>query len=221
MKTGHLERIAKGLQVSELLQGCDARADCQVQQFANLFTKPKDTISVYPISETFYQEPLLLVYQINIKRLIDDIYNGVPTLSPAKTLELNRLESYRNRSNSTETTLSDKPRKKSFSSLLKRAQIAGRGFLLNGNDSDSDHSHLFRSSKSSRSKISKSVQSSSLNTCKGMDEDIIPDLSVVQAVFSAIMSWGMDSGIDQLCTNKLGLLQPDDSVCFGFRRFFF
>jgi hypothetical protein len=43
------------------------------------------------------------------------------------------------------------------------------------------------------------------------------DVSLVQGVFSAIMSWGMDLSIDQLCMDKMGLMPPGRHVKSGIR----
>ncbi len=43
------------------------------------------------------------------------------------------------------------------------------------------------------------------------------DASVVQAIVSALMTWGIDSSVDKICIEKLGLKKPSSQVTFGLR----
>ncbi|CAI2168335.1 5427_t:CDS:10 [Funneliformis geosporum] len=43
------------------------------------------------------------------------------------------------------------------------------------------------------------------------------DASIVQVIVSALMTWGIDSSVDKICTEKLGLKKPSSQVTFGLR----
>ncbi|CAG8513662.1 17229_t:CDS:10, partial [Funneliformis caledonium] len=43
------------------------------------------------------------------------------------------------------------------------------------------------------------------------------DSSIVQVIVSALMTWGIDSSLDKMCTEKLGLKKPSSQVTFGLR----
>ena len=45
--------------------------------------------------------------------------------------------------------------------------------------------------------------------------DIDSAIDIAQIVVSCLHAWKLDSAIDKLCKEKLGLLVPRDPVCFG------
>lgn len=81
----------------------------------------------------------------------------------------------------------------------------------------------------SNEKLSKSAIASNTSTLNltPLEAELMPDttssvalpldVSLVQGVFSAIMSWGMDLSIDQLCMDKMGLMPPGRHVISGIR----
>ncbi|RKO93465.1 hypothetical protein BDK51DRAFT_29812, partial [Blyttiomyces helicus] len=88
LKTGHLDRVATGGIVEDILGGCDCKVSCKDFTLGFRNANLKKTLSVLPVHCASEDPPPALVFQLNIKRLITELHNGAlpatpPTSPPA------------------------------------------------------------------------------------------------------------------------------------------
>ena len=160
IKTGHLDRIITGSAAQEIVSGCDAKAACHDSLFPSTSVNIKKSLSVFSIHDSAFpsfgsSRPMMMVYLVNIKRLIDDVCNGEHSLSPKTAND------------------SAKPSQK-----------------LDISNNGASKAHTIPNST---------------------------DTTVIQTVFSMLLSWGISKPMDQLCIDKLGLNPTSPFVSIGFR----
>jgi hypothetical protein len=197
----HLERVVDYKSNSEITHNSDPEVDCTFCSSTVRKISGKKTIEIAPIRSPFnimLQQGIisdadsmpLLLFPVNTKRLIDEIYNGIQVLTPptpahARSLSKTSSSGY---SNTHSYSKSNSP-KKFINQLATRLR-----------------------SKKRSEKLSVEIQRRPITT-RG-DK---PDSDIVQAIFSSILSWGLDIEIDNLCKEKLGLQPRGLHVTMGLR----
>ena len=183
---------------------------------------------------------------INIKRLIQDIGKGSHTLTPISSPNMDRVKSrsvdpahrriasnqpptnssFRNDSLGRKVTVSPGKKfmnmaeairlKSSIPSIAlslrnRTATMASRSSSNTGNDKSVGSSTGKggfldpRTSKPLESLIGNQVYTNPL------------DVSLIQAIFASLMTWGLDDNIDQMGINELSLINPGAHVVYGMR----
>lgn len=182
---------------SNILHNADPEVDCTFCAATVRKISGKKTIEIAPIRSPFNimlqhgilsnadSMPLLL-FPVNTKRLIDEIYNGIQVLTPPTPANARSISKASTSSHS--YSVSNSP-KKFINQLATRLR-----------------------SKKRSEKMSVEVQRRPITT-RG-DK---PDSDIVQAIFSSIMSWGLQNDIDTLCKEKLGLQPRGLHVTMGLR----
>ncbi|KAJ3043809.1 hypothetical protein HDV00_004217 [Rhizophlyctis rosea] len=229
LKTGHLDRVAEGAIVEDILAGCD---DSQIGfRNANI----KKTLAVYPIYSTPNESPPVFVLQINLKRLINDIYTGTVSQTPPSTPPPRRavlpgtavgggsgditprssatrhrregsavsLDSTKQAAEKTLAAIADifKPRQQSPTKEVK--------------EDDKDKDKRRREREDSVMTITSPVDKESSGVVEGPKEAI--DFGVVQCILSGVLVWGASAEMDTFYAEKLGLPRPSSRVAFGMR----
>ncbi|KAL2911240.1 hypothetical protein HK105_209296 [Polyrhizophydium stewartii] len=227
IKTGHLDRTVTGALADDVLAGCEIKAPCghaaALQQSGAL----KRTLAVYSVAEPSRLMPMMLVYQVNVKRLIDDIANGEPLMTPSGSRkDLDGLAG-----SSASADLTDGRDSASFRSrhssiaglhpkrlahLFNRKRHGSRTELGSVDESRVGSPKLDRGSTANKSPVSvkpASAESPAPASLRGA----MPDSILVQSIFTALLSWGISHEMDQLYSQTIGLEEPAASVSLGFR----
>ncbi|KAI8913630.1 hypothetical protein EDD86DRAFT_262841 [Gorgonomyces haynaldii] len=187
LKTGHLDRIVTGPIVRDMIQSCSeykSKLDWNILESVNF----KRTLSVYCISRP-KEMPSVGVLQLNLKRLIDEIYNGEHLLSPILTRRTqSREEQKRERKE-------DKQEKKDPMEFLKKT------FQL-------------KKEEETPQTPGTPAESRSIESDKRRGP---PNTNVTHAILSALLSWGLDPMVDEQCIKNFGLVPCAGFVSVGYR----
>jgi hypothetical protein len=89
MATEHLERVVLMDTQPELLQDADSELDCSFIYSGFPKSNAKKTLEILSFKNS--QSLYLLVIQMNTKRLIDEIYNGIQVLTPPTPVNLSKI----------------------------------------------------------------------------------------------------------------------------------
>ncbi|KAL5036344.1 hypothetical protein BDV3_005042 [Batrachochytrium dendrobatidis] len=205
-KTGHLDRIVTGALAHDIISGCEIKAQCRQSLDSHLAANVRRTLSIYPVTASPQVIPTMLVYQVNIKRLIDEIANGERVLTPV----LSRKGSAASPFNSAATETPPSPQ----SSQTKRIALK-RLFSRK----KSAHKLSINPSKSieESSQGSQAARKSNSGRPLSLVRGAIPDSVMTHAVLSALLSWGFDPELDRMCSDKLDLYPPSCCTSVGFR----
>lgn len=83
-------------------------------------------------------------------------------------------------------------------------------FLCSGKPSESR-----RTSSTSRSSKSKQTDQNGVETASKLTRASEETFDIAQLMISALHSWGLDSNMDEVCVERLGLLRPTKPISFG------
>ena len=190
LRTGHLDRILFGPH-PDILAECDHVFEIQYDPLASV--NFKKTLSGYsliqPIQET---RPTVGILQVNLKRLIDEIYNGQQLLTPILP-----PKNYKFRDPITSVNKEEKS--KNPMDLLKQAFKP----LNKKETAVIEPSQGASTPMASENSFSKRIEA--------------PDPNIVQTLFSVLLSWGIDANLDETCQKMLGLVKPMNCICLGMR----
>ncbi|KAI9204248.1 uncharacterized protein BJ171DRAFT_506741 [Polychytrium aggregatum] len=220
LKTGHLDRIESGPVVDDILDGCDSSISCRKYGRDYQLASIKQTISAFPIHSTDKAPPPVLVFLVNVKRLANDIYSSQCTLSPPSSPihRHNRSRTATARSGSEDlgqklpnrAASPNKQITEMFKPMIDKVKImvesvASSAATPTGARTPVEDTSNSLPQKEAEVTISEPVSQTTL------------DWGILQAVFSSLLSWGFEGGVDGICVSKFGLLPPQPSVAFGFR----
>ncbi|TPX36151.1 hypothetical protein SmJEL517_g01417 [Synchytrium microbalum] len=189
--TGVCERILEAESALSAIAACDAKVNCRAPGEEYLAANVRQIACTIPLFTTIESPPPLTLFLFNTKRLISDMNTTTRTLSPPP---------------------SSPQRSTSKDSFLNSPAILPRSGASRNNPP---------SPNKSRNMISAMSPVNNGNDDAASDSSAPPrnplDYDLVFACFSALASWGVDDGIDELYRDKLGMQRPRDGVCVGTR----
>ncbi|KAH6566901.1 hypothetical protein BASA50_002582 [Batrachochytrium salamandrivorans] len=211
-KTGHLDRVVTGALAHEIISGCEIKAQCRQSLHPYMSANVRRTLLVYPVSASSEIVPTMLVYQVNIKRLLDDIANGEQVLTPVLPRKDDTISSPFSETATVDSAIYSQARAKG--QALKRLFSRKKSTVFKENGPrDSKASVSSDVSPPDSPFLSRSLSGRPLSLVRGA----IPDSVMTHAVLSALLSWDLDPVSDRLCTDKFDLYPPSSSTTVGFR----
>jgi WD40 repeat protein len=188
LKSKHLDRIITNPYYSEIVIGnCDAKI--KFKPFSTDYSKlnNKQILSVFPVYFKPYGQIPVIVFYINIKQLINEI-------------------NYFHRMSGT-----------SFSNISSSKKRSGRSSPESGINSKS----ILNSSNKASKQIGLSLMLKS-NQFKGVGNPNGKSLShlyrkFTQLLFSSLLTWEIDSELDNICEKKIGLKPNRKNITIGIK----
>ena len=212
LKSGHLDRVESGENVEYITNSCQAKLDFELNQNSALTPPQIFSVATYPTMEMisnckFNSAPIIAVFIINIKVLIDELTNGEaqseqPTTPPAE-VETRGLDD----SNINEHPSTTHPNRPSVaSSTHSLQQSTGRSNF--GKMSLEVLKKTYIKSKDRFIKKPLEELPKSPVPYLPVDRGLKPDKGLVGALVSFIFGWGLDLELDQFCEKELNLRPP-------------
>ncbi|KAJ3307604.1 hypothetical protein HDU76_004502, partial [Blyttiomyces sp. JEL0837] len=237
-KTGHLDRTERRDYVDDIIEVSDCHIS--LQDIGSDFSTANIRQSLIPIhvrsnvegnlnmivtmsseSKSFSTDSASLsVLLVNLKRLINDVYSGqhaiiTPPGTPPSAKKASPVEKHQNLSPSRaagmKTALSDIFRKGSISRQSSVSTTPTSKSPSKTSPTKDEFGHVIVG------KGDHAISSSMNDLIEDLDPHVAPDLSILQCIFSTILSWGYDEKIDEISIGKLGLIPPYDLVSLGMR----
>ncbi|KAI8590480.1 hypothetical protein BDZ88DRAFT_394563 [Geranomyces variabilis] len=201
LKTGHLDRILDaGSDSEDILDSSDCSVNCLDLAIKYCDANTRRSLSTYSVHMSENEPPVLVTFLINTKRLISEIY-GQQLATPPPTPPLSAA-------GSAARILPPSVRRTSSlhadAGLDPRASPA-RGASAKPNENRSD---IVRPS-TPKDGSGESLKDSAITEA--------PDMDVVQSIFEAMLSWGIDKEKDALFQERAELRPPGSHVAFGMR----
>ncbi|KAJ3141085.1 WD repeat-containing protein 7 [Geranomyces variabilis] len=228
LKTGHLDRILDaGSDSEDILDSSDCSVNCLDLAIKYCDANTRRSLSTYSVHMSENEPPVLVTFLINTKRLISEIY-GQQLATPPPTPPLSAAGS---------AARILPPSVRRTSSLHADAGLDPRASPARGHGQHFGHQvtqnimEIFRSRPGSpaagasakpnenRSDIVRpsTPKDGSGESLKDSAITEAPDMDVVQSIFEAMLSWGIDKEKDALFQERAELRPPGSHVAFGMR----
>ncbi|KAI8824039.1 uncharacterized protein EV422DRAFT_564745 [Fimicolochytrium jonesii] len=235
LKTGHLDRTLDGADVLDVIGSSDCSLDCRFPQLAFRNANIKRSFSAYPVSTAEDAIPCILALLVNTKRVVNET-TGKMTMTPPPTPPLSVAPSFVSTTTTT-ATLTNRAtptHSRTASSALYPDSAANQNRTGSPNMISQNLHHfsqgfkdIFRSRPGSPSPSSiaggarksdtsatanRGSQDSNADGTRGALEN-----EVVQAILSALYTWGLSTDLDKLIEVRVGLSRPKRNIAFGMR----
>ncbi|KAI8919270.1 hypothetical protein DFJ77DRAFT_427879 [Powellomyces hirtus] len=200
LKTGHLDRVLPaGPDADDILESCDCAVNCVKFKMGYRDANIKRSLSTYPLYAAENAPPVLVTFLINTKRLINEIYGqqtGTPPPTPPLTATSSSarivpVHTQRSTSLQSETAVDHQSR------LPPMKTSTSQNF---GHQMTQNFMEMFRSRPGSPAPGAST-----------------PDMDVVQSIFEALLTWGVDKEQDAVFQERAELSPPGDHIAFGMR----
>ncbi|KAI8801576.1 hypothetical protein BJ742DRAFT_684998 [Cladochytrium replicatum] len=222
MRTGHLDRVVSGQLAQDILADADVNLTVREYGLEYHAVNIKRTMTAFPVHSAVTAPPPLLISLVNVKRLISDIYSGQQILSPTASPR-NSTNELQPRNTPFMRGYSNVSEEDEHSPDTPRTATRGRRSV---SDLPGEQRRSSAASESSPTRTvvaglqpfkAKSKENSETGGGKSDVKDGVPDSTVVQSIYSALMSWGVDEEVDRVCEERLGLAKPGAHVAYCIR----
>ncbi|TPX62514.1 hypothetical protein PhCBS80983_g00232 [Powellomyces hirtus] len=229
LKTGHLDRVLPaGPDADDILESCDCAVNCVKFKMGYRDANIKRSLSTYPLYAAENAPPVLVTFLINTKRLINEIYGqqtGTPPPTPPLTATSSSarivpVHTQRSTSLQSDTAVDHQSR------LPPMKTSTSQNF---GHQMTQNFMEMFRSRPGSPAPGASSRTPDRANATRSpapkdsgesMKDHMpieAPDMDVVQSIFEALLTWGVDKEQDAVFQERAELSPPGDHIAFGMR----
>ncbi|KAI9092699.1 hypothetical protein DFS34DRAFT_287308 [Phlyctochytrium arcticum] len=212
LKTGHLDRIVTGINAEDILGTCDGQVSCTDYTMAYRHANMRKNISAFPIFPAEGSPPSILVFQMNTKRIVNEI-TGVQSVTPPATPPTSAHP--RNQPNHPLRTTSlylEQQNGGNTRSQPPSPKLPAQNFSQNIMD-------IFKSRPSSPAapSLPKSVDPVAKEETRDDITSDPVDQEVIRNLCSALLPWTLDENLDKICVDKLAMSAAGPNVAFGMR----
>ncbi|KAJ3258071.1 hypothetical protein HK103_004064 [Boothiomyces macroporosus] len=178
MKSGNLDRIVRDWSVDEIIATNIAKVNVLAQ---DTILHSRNTISVacFPQNSKKASTPIVAVALINVKKLIDEMYNGEQISNTQDTSPTGSI---------------------SGSPAFERAKLTPASTEKHHNPI-----HYLQKKLTLKQEPKVEMPSGAIEASRGSR----PDHVLASNLFSCIMSWGIDEELDNICSTELKMSKPN------------
>jgi hypothetical protein len=185
-------------------------------------TSGSRSLDVTTVSDPRQDGVSLIVFHVNTKRLMDEIYNGMQVLTPPTPASTRNITRARTVGVGESQTSKDHLQQQKEQQQPQRSQTIGvASGNLNGQPQQIKSPGKFINTLTDKFRKKKGQAGLGIETDTRRRTTAArgdrPDHDVVQSLFSALLSWHLDPAVDEMCVNQLGLTPPGSFVSLGIR----
>jgi hypothetical protein len=192
-------------------------------------TSGSRSLDVTTVSDPRQDGVSLIVFHVNTKRLMDEIYNGSQVLTPPTPASTRSIA--RARTVAAGETQPSKDQSQPQQHQDQKQQQPQRAQTVGApSGTQPTQPQQLQQTKSPNkfiNTLTDTFRRKKGYTGLGVETDTRrraptargdkPDPDVVQSLFSALLSWHLDSAVDEMCVTQLGLTPPGSFVSMGIR----